>query len=62
MTDRSRLHIAIQKSGRLSDQSRDLLKGAGLRVQGANDVRVFALPRGRLLEALGKYGRAPTRQ
>ena len=38
MTDRSRLHIAIQKSGRLSDQSRDLLKGAGLRVQGAKNA------------------------
>ncbi len=30
--DRSRLHIAIQKSGRLSDQSRQLLKDAGLRL------------------------------
>ena len=29
---------------------------------GANDMRVFALPRERLLEALGKYGRAPTRR
>ena len=29
---------------------------------GANDVRVFALPRERMLEALGKYGRAPTRR
>lgn len=38
MTDRTRLHIAIQKSGRLSDQSRDLLKGAGLRVQGAKNA------------------------
>ena len=38
MNDRSRLHIAIQKSGRLSDQSRDLLKGAGLRVQGAKNA------------------------
>ena len=38
MTDRSRLHIAIQKSGRLSDQSRDLLKGAGLKVQGAKNA------------------------
>ena len=38
MTDRSRLHIAIQKSGRLSEQSRDLLKGAGLRVQGAKNA------------------------
>ena len=31
--DRDRLHIAIQKSGRLSDDSRNLLKKAGLRVQ-----------------------------
>jgi ATP phosphoribosyltransferase len=38
VTDRTRLHIAIQKSGRLSDQSRDLLKGAGLRVQGAKNA------------------------
>ena len=38
MTDRSRLHIAIQKSGRLSEQSRDLLKGAGLKVQGAKNA------------------------
>ncbi len=30
--DRNRLHIAIQKSGRLSDQSRQLLKDAGLRI------------------------------
>lgn len=29
--DRNRLHIAIQKSGRLSDQCLDLLKGAGLK-------------------------------
>lgn len=33
LADRSRLHIALQKSGRLSDQSRDLLKEAGLRIQ-----------------------------
>ena len=38
MTDRSRLHIAIQKSGRLSDQSRDLLKGAGLKIQGGKNA------------------------
>jgi len=31
--DRDRLHIAIQKSGRLSEASRDLLRGAGLRLQ-----------------------------
>jgi len=30
--DRSRLHIAIQKSGRLADQSRQLLKDAGLKL------------------------------
>ena len=31
--DRNRLHMAIQKSGRLSDDSRDLLRGAGLKLQ-----------------------------
>ena len=30
--DRNRLHIAIQKSGRLSDLSRELLKDAGLKL------------------------------
>ncbi len=30
--DRNRLHMAVQKSGRLSDQSRDLLRDAGLRL------------------------------
>ncbi len=30
--DRDRLHIAIQKSGRLADLSRDLLRGAGLKL------------------------------
>ncbi|NNC48557.1 MAG: ATP phosphoribosyltransferase [Sphingomonas sp.] len=29
----SRLHLAIQKSGRLADQSRELLKQAGIKVQ-----------------------------
>ena len=29
----SRLHLAIQKKGRLADQSRDLLKQAGMKVQ-----------------------------
>ncbi|WP_265528216.1 ATP phosphoribosyltransferase [Sphingomicrobium marinum] len=29
----SRLHLAIQKKGRLADQSRDLLKQAGIKVQ-----------------------------
>ena len=33
MLDRTRLHLAIQKSGRLSEQSRDLLRDAGLRIQ-----------------------------
>ncbi|SMF61081.1 ATP phosphoribosyltransferase [Allosphingosinicella indica] len=32
-TDDSRLHIAIQKSGRLAEQSRRLLRDAGLRLQ-----------------------------
>ena len=37
--DSPRLHLAIQKSGRLSDYSRDLLRDAGLRVrQGRNDL------------------------
>jgi ATP phosphoribosyltransferase len=37
--DGSRLHVAIQKSGRLSDQSRALLRDAGLRVEnGKNDL------------------------
>lgn len=30
--DRNRIHIAVQKSGRLSDQSRQLLKDAGLKL------------------------------
>ncbi|HEX8534756.1 MAG TPA: ATP phosphoribosyltransferase [Allosphingosinicella sp.] len=39
LVDESRLHIAIQKSGRLSDYSRGLLKDAGLRIQnGKNDL------------------------
>lgn len=34
-----RLHLAIQKSGRLSDYSRDLLRDAGLRIQhGKNNL------------------------
>ncbi len=33
LADRSRLHIALQKSGRLSDLSRELLRDAGLRIQ-----------------------------
>jgi len=31
--DNERLHIAVQKSGRLADYSRDLLRDAGLRIQ-----------------------------
>lgn len=33
LADQSRLHIAIQKSGRLSEASRELLRGAGLKLQ-----------------------------
>ena len=33
LSDRPRLHIALQKSGRLSDQSRELLRDAGFRIQ-----------------------------
>lgn len=37
--DGDRLHLAIQKSGRLSDDSRDLLRDAGLRIQrGKSDL------------------------
>lgn len=37
--DTDRLHIAIQKNGRLSDYSRDLLRDAGMRVvKGVNDL------------------------
>lgn len=37
--DTCRLHLAVQKSGRLSDYSRDLLRDAGLRIQhGKNDL------------------------
>jgi ATP phosphoribosyltransferase len=37
--DGGRLHLAIQKSGRLSEYSRDLLRDAGLRIQhGKNDL------------------------
>jgi ATP phosphoribosyltransferase len=39
MRDDGRLHLAIQKSGRLSDESRGLLRDAGLRIQnGRNDL------------------------
>jgi ATP phosphoribosyltransferase len=33
LADRTRLHIALQKSGRLSDYSRELLKDSGFRIQ-----------------------------
>src|SRR4028119_1670837 len=45
--DRDRLHIAIQKSGRLSESSRELLRGAGLKIQdGKNSLtaRIANLP------------------
>ena len=38
LIDNDRLHIAIQKNGRLSDISRDLLKGAGLRLQNGRNA------------------------
>ena len=39
LVDETRLHIAVQKSGRLSDYSRALLRDAGLRIQnGKNDL------------------------
>jgi len=39
LVDRDRLHIAIQKSGRLSELSRGLLRDAGLRIQnGKNEL------------------------
>ena len=39
MNQSPRLHLAVQKSGRLSDYSRDLLRDAGLRIQhGKNDL------------------------
>ncbi|MDQ3246779.1 MAG: ATP phosphoribosyltransferase [Pseudomonadota bacterium] len=33
LSDRTRIHIALQKSGRLSDVSRNLLRDAGFRIQ-----------------------------
>jgi ATP phosphoribosyltransferase len=33
LVDRSRLHIALQRSGRLSELSRELLRDAGLRIE-----------------------------
>ncbi|MEO7188495.1 MAG: ATP phosphoribosyltransferase [Sphingomicrobium sp.] len=41
-TDTDRLHIAIQKSGRLSDDSRLLLEHAGLRIQSGGKGRLSA--------------------
>ena len=38
LVDADRLHIAIQKSGRLSDASRQLLKDAGLRLQNGRNA------------------------
>jgi len=37
LADRSRLHIALQKSGRLADSSRELLRDAGLRIEGGKN-------------------------
>ncbi|MEO7634335.1 MAG: ATP phosphoribosyltransferase [Sphingomicrobium sp.] len=40
--DRTRLHIAVQKSGRLSEQSLALLKGSGLRLSQGGKNRLSA--------------------
>ena len=41
--DRTRLHIALQRSGRLADLSRDLLREAGLRIEsGKNSLTARA--------------------
>ncbi len=41
--DRTRLHIALQRSGRLSDASRELLREAGLRIEsGKNSLSARA--------------------
>ena len=41
--DRSRLHIALQRSGRLSDSSKELLREAGLRIEsGKNSLTARA--------------------
>jgi ATP phosphoribosyltransferase len=37
LADRTRLHIALQKSGRLSELSRDLLRDAGFRIQSSKN-------------------------
>ncbi len=38
LVDQTRLHIAIQRSGRLSDLSRNLLAGAGLRIENGRNT------------------------
>ena len=40
--DRNRLHIAVQKSGRLSEQSLALLKSSGLRLSQGDKQRLSA--------------------
>ena len=40
--DRTRLHIAVQKTGRLSDQSLALLKSSGLRLNQGGKHRLSA--------------------
>jgi ATP phosphoribosyltransferase len=40
LVDADRLHIAIQKSGRLSDSSRDLLRDAGLKIRDSRNALV----------------------
>ena len=40
LVDLDRLHIAIQKSGRLSDNSRDLLRDAGLKIRSSRNALV----------------------
>lgn len=40
--DRNRLHLAVQKSGRLSEQSLELLKGAGLKLSQGGRNRLTA--------------------
>jgi ATP phosphoribosyltransferase len=43
LVDRTRIHIALQRSGRLSDLSRDLLREAGLRIEsGKNSLTARA--------------------
>jgi ATP phosphoribosyltransferase len=37
LADRTRLHIALQKSGRLSDPSRELLRDAGFKIQSSKN-------------------------